>query len=339
MSGKSEQKNAVRLSLARLEKKFGAGVAVQMGSKKIEPVEVFRSGCIALDLAIGDAGVNCGIPWGRIIELFGSEAGGKTTLALTILAQVQKQKKLAAYIDAEHALDPVYAARLGVDMKNLVVSQPDYGEQGLEVAEELITSGAVSIVAVDSVAALTPKAELEGNFGDGHPGLMPRMMGQALRKLAGEVRKHRVCMIFINQLREKVGVIWGNPEVTPGGRALKFWASLRLDVRKSANLKDGERIVGARTRIKVVKNKIAKPFKEGEFDLIFGDGISREGELLDFGAKYGIVQRDGGWYAYNGERIGQGREAAKNFLRQVPETCAAIEAAIYERAAQEASNV
>lgn len=333
MAAKGEQKQAMDAALGRLEKKFGSGIAVQMGSKKIEPIEVFHSGSISLDLAIGDGGVNCGIPWGRIIELYGPESGGKSTLAMQIVAQVQAKKKLAAYIDAEHAMDPIYAVKLGVDVKNLVVCQPDYGEQGLEVASELISSGAVAIVVVDSVAALTPKAELEGEMGDSHVGLQPRMMGQALRKLTGEVRKHDVCLLFINQIREKIGIMFGSPETTPGGRALKFWASLRLDIRRTATLKNGESSIGNRVKVKVVKNKIARPFKECEFDLIFGHGISREGEIIDLASKYNLIAKDGAWYSYQGERMGQGREQAKKFLNGNPDISVKLSEAIYATAA------
>lgn len=332
---KADQKSAMKDSLARLEKKFGAGIAVQMGAKKIQPVKVFHSGSITLDLAIGDGGVNCGIPWGRILEISGPEGSGKTTLAMMIVAQVQKQKKLAAYIDAEHVVDPIYAEKLGVSVKDLVISQPDYGEQALEVADEFVSAGAVSVVVVDSVAALVPKAELEGEMGDSHPGLQARMMSQAMRKLSGKVARQDVCIVFINQIREKIGVMWGNPETTTGGRALKFYASLRMDIRRTATLKDGEKILGNRTKVKINKNKIAKPFKECEFDLIFGEGISRVGEIVDLGVKFGIIEKSGAWYECAGERLGQGREAAKRFLKENRERADGIVEAIYVQAAKQ----
>ena len=330
---KSDQKAVMKQSLARLEKKFGSGIAVQMGSKKIEPIEVFSSGSISIDLAIGDGGVNCGLPWGRAMEVFGVESGGKTTIALMFVAAVQRLGKLAVYVDAEHALDPVYAGKLGVNMKELVVCQPDYGEQGLEVAGEFISTGAASIIVIDSVAALVCKSELEGEMGDAHPGIQARMMGQFCRKFTGSTNRHQALVVFINQIREKIGVTWGSNETTAGGRAIKFGASLRLDVRRIATLKDGDRPVGNRTRVKVIKNKIAKPFKEAEFDIIFGEGVSRSGEIVDLGAKYAVIEKSGAWYNYGAERIGQGREQAKTFIKANPEIAAKIEKEIYQRAA------
>ena len=289
-------------------------------------IETIPTGCLSLDLALGLGG----IPKGRIIEVYGPESSGKTTVALHMVAEVQKRGGIAGFIDAEHALDPVYAKNIGVDIDNLYISQPDNGEQALEIAETMVRSGAVDIIIVDSVAALVPKAEIEGDMGDSHVGLQARLMSQALRKLTAVISKSNCTVIFINQLREKVGVMFGNPEVTTGGRALKFYSSIRLDVRRIETLKQGGEMVGNRTRIRVVKNKIAPPFKEAEFDIMFGEGISREGDILDLAANTGVVNKSGAWYAYEGDKIGQGRENAKQFLKQNPEICHEIEERVRE---------
>ena len=289
-------------------------------------IETIPTGCLSLDLALGLGG----IPKGRIIEVYGPESSGKTTVALHMVAEVQKRGGIAGFIDAEHALDPVYAKNIGVDIDNLYISQPDNGEQALEIAETMVRSGAVDIIIVDSVAALVPKAEIEGDMGDSHVGLQARLMSQALRKLTAVISKSNCTVIFINQLREKVGVMFGNPEVTTGGRALKFYSSIRLDVRRIETLKQGGEMVGNRTRIRVVKNKIAPPFKEAEFDIMFGEGISREGDILDLAANTGVVNKSGAWYAYEGDKIGQGRENAKQFLKQNPEICHEIEEKVRE---------
>ena len=310
----SEKSRAVDLALAQIEKQFGKGSVIRLGAKDVVPVAVIPTGSIALDAALGVGGV----PRGRVVEVFGPESSGKTTLALQIVAEAQKTKGLAAFVDAEHALDPEYAKKLGVDVDNLFVSQPDFGEQALEIAEALVRSGGMDVVVVDSVAALVPKAELDGEMGDSHMGLQARLMSQALRKLTGIVFKSNTCLIFINQIREKIGVMFGNPETTTGGRALKFYSSVRVDVRRIAAIKEGERVVGNRTRAKVVKNKVAAPFREAEFDILYGEGISKEGELLDMAADRNIVEKSGAWYAYKGERIGQGSENARNFLKENP---------------------
>jgi recombination protein RecA len=283
---------------------------------------VISSGAVSLDAALGVGG----FPRGRVVEIYGPESSGKTTIALQVIAEAQKQDGTAAFIDAEHALDPGYARRLGVDTDNLLVSQPDYGEQALEIAGALIASGAVDVVVVDSVAALVPKAELEGEMGDSHMGLQARLMSQALRKLSGTVSRTNTCLIFINQIREKIGVMFGNPETTTGGRALKFYASVRLDIRRIAAIKDGDSITGNRTRVKVVKNKVAAPFREAEFDILYGEGISREADLLDVGAQHGLVEKSGSWFSYKGERIGQGRDNARQFLRDNPEMRSRLDA-------------
>ena len=310
----SYKSRAVDLALAQIEKQFGKGSVIRLGAKDVVPVAVIPTGSIALDAALGVGGV----PRGRVVEVFGPESSGKTTLALQIVAEAQKTKGLAAFVDAEHALDPEYAKKLGVDVDNLFVSQPDFGEQALEIAEALVRSGGMDVVVVDSVAALVPKAELDGEMGDSHMGLQARLMSQALRKLTGIVFKSNTCLIFINQIREKIGVMFGNPETTTGGRALKFYSSVRVDVRRIAAIKEGEKVVGNRTRAKVVKNKVAAPFREAEFDILYGEGISKEGELLDMAADRNIVEKSGAWYAYKGERIGQGRENARNFLKENP---------------------
>jgi len=298
-------------TLVALEKQFGKGSIVRLGSNAVTAVDVIPTGSISIDSALGVGGV----PRGRVIEIYGPESSGKTTLALQIIAQAQKEGGTAAFIDAEHALDPKYARRLGVDIDNLLVSQPDHGEQALEITNALVNSGAIEVIVVDSVAALVPKAELEGEMGDSHMGLHARLMSQALRKLTGTVSRTNTCLIFINQIREKIGVMFGNPETTTGGRALKFYCSVRMEVRRMAAIKDGDVTVGNRTKVKIVKNKVASPFREAEFDIIYGEGISREGDLLDVGVKENLVEKSGSWFSYNGERIGQGRENARQYLR------------------------
>jgi recombination protein RecA len=317
-----ERRRAIDVTLCALEKQFGKGSIVRLGSNTVVPVTVISSGAVSLDAALGVGG----FPRGRVVEIYGPESSGKTTIALQVIAEAQKQDGTAAFIDAEHALDPGYARRLGVDTDNLLVSQPDYGEQALEIAGALIASGAVDVVVVDSVAALVPKAELEGEMGDSHMGLQARLMSQALRKLSGTVSRTNTCLIFINQIREKIGVMFGNPETTTGGRALKFYASVRLDIRRIAAIKDGDSITGNRTRVKVVKNKVAAPFREAEFDILYGEGISREADLLDVGAQHGLVEKSGSWFSYKGERIGQGRDNARQFLRDNPEMRSRLDA-------------
>lgn len=322
-----DKQKALDAAVAQIEKQFGKGSVMKLGDKGAHmQIETTPTGCLSLDLALGLGG----IPKGRVIEVYGPESSGKTTVALHMVAEVQKRGGIAGFIDAEHALDPVYAKNIGVDIDNLYISQPDNGEQALEITETMVRSGAVDIVIVDSVAALVPKAEIEGDMGDSHVGLQARLMSQALRKLTGVISKSNCSVIFINQLREKVGVMFGNPEVTTGGRALKFYASIRMDVRRIETLKQGGEMVGNRTRIRVVKNKIAPPFKEAEFDIMFGEGISREGDILDLAANTGVVNKSGAWYAYNGDKIGQGRENAKLFLKQNPEICAEIEERVRE---------
>ena len=324
---KEEKLKALDAALAQIEKQFGKGSVMKLGDKGANmQIETTPTGCLSLDLALGLGG----IPKGRIIEVYGPESSGKTTVALHMVAEVQKRGGIAGFIDAEHALDPVYAKNIGVDVDNLYISQPDNGEQALEIAETMVRSGAVDIIIVDSVAALVPKAEIEGDMGDAHVGLQARLMSQALRKLTAVISKSKCTVIFINQLREKVGVMFGNPEVTTGGRALKFYSSIRMDVRRIETLKQGGEIVGNRTRIKVVKNKIAPPFKEAEFDIMFGEGISREGDILELAANTGVVNKSGAWYAYNGEKIGQGRENAKLYLKQNPAVCEEIEERVRE---------
>jgi recombination protein RecA len=301
------------LAISQIEKTYGKGSIMRLGNRDVlVPVSVIPTGSISLDSALGVGG----FPRGRVIEIFGPESGGKTTMSLHVIAEAQKMGGQAAFIDAEHALDPIYARKLGVDVDNLLVSQPDNGEQALEIAEALIKSGAVDIIVVDSVAALVPKAELEGDMGDPQMGLQARLMSQALRKLTGIVSKSRTCLIFINQIREKIGVMFGNPETTTGGRALKFYASIRLDIRRIQAIKEGDKIVGSRTRGKVVKNKVAAPFREAEFDILYGEGISREGDLIDLGIDRGLLEKSGTWLSYGGERIGQGRENARVFLKE-----------------------
>jgi recombination protein RecA len=317
-----ERQRTIDLTLANLEKQFGRGSILRLGSRNVIPVTVIPTGSISVDAALGAGG----FPRGRVVEIFGPESSGKTTLALQAVAQAQKAGGTAAFVDAEHALDPVYARQLGVDTDNLLVSQPDYGEQALEITSALVASGAIDAIVVDSVAALVPKAELEGEMGDSHVGLHARLMSQALRKLTGNVARTNTCLIFINQIREKIGVMFGNPETTTGGRALKFYSSVRADVRRIASIKEGDAVVGSRTRVRIVKNKVAAPFREAEFDLIHGQGISREGDLLDVGVAQGVVEKSGSWFSCRGERIGQGREAARQFLRDHPETRDRLEA-------------
>jgi recombination protein RecA len=311
-----ERARALEAALGQIEKQFGKGSILRLGSKDaIVPVSVISTGSISLDAALGVGGV----PRGRICEIFGPESSGKTTIALQVVAEAQKLGGIAAFIDVEHALDPAYARKLGVDVDNLLVSQPDYGEQALEITSHLISSGQIDVLVVDSVAALVPKSELDGEMGDSHMGVQARLMSQALRKLTGAVNKSRTCLIFINQIREKIGVMFGNPETTTGGRALKFYASVRLDIRRIGAIKDGEAVVGNRTKIKVVKNKVASPFREAEFDIIYGEGVSKEGDLLDLGVAQNLIEKSGSWFSYKGERIGQGRENARQFLKDNPD--------------------
>jgi recombination protein RecA len=317
-----ERQHAIDVTLSQLEKQFGRGSILRLGSRNVVPVTVIPSGSISVDAALGVGG----FPRGRVVEIFGPESSGKTTLALQVVAEAQKSGGTAAFIDAEHALDPTYARKLGVDTDNLLISQPDYGEQALEITAALVGSGAVDAIVIDSVAALVPKAELEGEMGDSHVGLHARLMSQALRKLAGSVARTNTCLIFINQIREKIGVMFGNPETTTGGRALKFYASIRAEVRRIASIKEGDSVIGSRTKVKIVKNKVAAPFREGEFDLIHGEGISREGDLLDVGAANNLVEKSGAWFSYRGERIGQGRENARQFLKEHPEVTQRLEA-------------
>ena len=309
----AERTKAVDLAMIQIEKQFGKGSIMRLGQKDaLVPVEVIPTGALSLDAALGVGGM----PRGRVIEVFGPESSGKTTIALHVVAEAQKRGGLAAFIDAEHALDAAYARKLGVDVDNLLVSQPDYGEQALEIAEALVRSNAVDVIVIDSVAALVPKAELDGDMGDSLPGLHARLMSQALRKLTGIVSKSKTSLIFINQIREKIGVMFGNPETTTGGRALKFYSSIRADIRRIASIKDGDRVVGNRTKVKVVKNKMAAPFREAEFDILFGEGISKEGDLIDLAAERNLLEKSGSWFSFHGERIGQGRENAKQFLRE-----------------------
>lgn len=323
----SERNRLIQQAVLQIEKQFGKGAVLQLGSRNALPVSVIPSGSISVDAALGVGG----FPRGRVVEVFGPESSGKTTLALQVIAQAQAEGGVAAFVDAEHALDPLYARKLGVDTDNLLVSQPDYGEQALEITSSLISSGVIDVVVVDSVAALVPKAELEGEMGDSFMGLHARLMSQALRKLTGAVSKANACMVFINQVREKIGVMFGNPETTTGGRALKFYSSVRVEVRRMTALKDGDVVIGNRTKIKVVKNKVAAPFREAEVDILYGHGISREGDLLDLGAEQGIVEKSGAWFSFAGERLGQGRENARVFLREHADVQKKIDAAVRER--------
>ena len=325
MSSEKEAKlKALQLTLDKLDKTYGKGTVMKMGDKAIEEVETISSGSLGLDLALG---VN-GYPKGRIIEIYGPESSGKTTLTLHAIAEAQKAGGIAAFIDAEHAFDRNYAEKLGVDVENLIISQPDNGEQALEIAENLIRSGAIDIVVIDSVAALTPKSEIEGEMGDSKMGLHARLMSQALRKLTGTISKTHCTVFFINQLREKIGVMFGNPETTTGGNALKFYASVRLDIRRSSQIKDGENVIGNRTKVKVVKNKVAPPFKVCEFDILYGAGVSKVGEIVDFGTEFNIIEKSGSWYSYDGTKIGQGRDAVLQFLADNPEVSKVIEGKI-----------
>jgi recombination protein RecA len=319
---RTEKNKAIDLALLQIEKDFGKGSIMRLGSKSaLVPVDIIPTGAISFDAALGVGGM----PRGRVVEIFGPESSGKTTIALHVVAEAQKRGGMAAYIDAEHAMDAAYAKKLGVDIDNLLVSQPDYGEQALEIAESLVRSNAVDVLVVDSVAALVPKAELDGDMGDSLPGLQARLMSQALRKLAGIVAKSKTCLIFINQIREKIGVMFGNPETTTGGRALKFYSSVRVDIRRIAAIKDGDKVVGNRTKVKIVKNKMAAPFREAEFDILYGEGISKEGDLIDIAAENNILEKSGSWFSYGGERIGQGRENARQFLRNNPDILAKLE--------------
>ncbi len=319
---------ALEVALSQIEKQFGKGAIMKLGQKEAAvKVDVIPTGSISFDLSLGIGG----FPRGRVVEIFGPEATGKTTLALHVIAEAQRRGGQAAFIDAEHALDPQYAARLGINVDELLISQPDYGEQALEIAEVLVRSGAVDVIVVDSVAALVPKAELEGEMGDAHMGLQARLMSQALRKLTAIVSKSKTCFIFINQIREKIGVFVGSPETTTGGRALKFYASLRIDVRKLAAIKEGEEVIGSRVKVKVVKNKLAPPFREAQFDIIFGEGISREGDLVDCGIQYGVLEKTGTWYSYRGERLGQGRENVKKLLKENKELADQIDMEIRQK--------
>ncbi|MFO7293505.1 MAG: recombinase RecA [Actinomycetes bacterium] len=321
-----ERQKSLEMAVSQIERQYGQGAIMRMGDAALRKVEVISTGALSLDLALGTGGV----PRGRIVEIYGPEASGKTSLALHIVAEAQRNGGIAAFIDAEHALDPNYARAIGVDVDELLISQPDTGEQALEIADMLVRSGALDVLVIDSVAALVPRAEIEGEMGDSHVGLQARLMSQALRKLAGTLNKSRTTAIFINQLREKIGVMFGSPETTPGGRALKFYSSVRLDVRRIESIKDGAEQVGNRVRVKVVKNKMAPPFRQAEFDLMFGEGISREGSLLDVAVEAGVVKKSGAWYTYEDEQLGQGRENAKRFLRENPELAMQLQAKVYE---------
>jgi len=317
-----ERNKALEMAVGQIEKQFGKGSIMRLGQKGgVTPIDVIPTGAISIDYALGIGGM----PRGRVVEVFGPESSGKTTLALQVIAQAQKAGGMAAFVDAEHALDAAYAQKLGVDLDGLLVSQPDNGEQALEIVEVLIRSGGVDVVVVDSVAALVPRAEIEGEMGEAQMGLQARLMSQALRKLTGVVSKSKTCLIFINQLREKIGVMFGNPETTTGGRALKFYSSVRVDIRRIASIKEGDAVVGGRTRVKIVKNKLAPPFREAEFDVMYGEGISREGDLLDLAVEQKVIEKSGAWFAYGGERLGQGRENVKQFLKEHPETTRVIE--------------
>ena len=327
MSINSEKLKALKLTIDKIDKDFGKGSVMMMNEKSMEPMEVVSTGSIGLDVALGVGG----LPRGRVVEIYGPESSGKTTLAIHVIAEAQKVGGMCAIIDAEHAFDSVYAKKLGVDVDNLLISQPDYGEQGLEIADRLILSGALDVVVIDSVAALVPKGELEGEMGDSKMGLQARLMSQALRKLTATISKTNTICIFINQLREKIGVMFGNPETTTGGNALKFYASVRLDIRRLAQIKDGEEAVGNRVKVKVVKNKVAPPFRHAEFDIIFGEGISKTGEILDMGVELAIVQKSGSWFSYNSDKLGQGRDAVKQLLTDNPELATEIDLKIREK--------
>ncbi len=330
-SNKSDRLRAVDVAIAQIEKQFGTGSIMKLGEAHKIDVETFPTGSLSLDLALGG-----GIPRGRIIEIYGPESSGKTTLALHAVAEVQKRGGLAAFIDAEHALDPEYAARIGIKLDDLLISQPDTGEQALEIAETLVRSSAVDLVIVDSVAALVPRAEIEGEMGDSHMGLQARLMSQALRKLTGVISKSKTTVIFINQLRMKIGVMFGNPETTAGGQALKYYASIRLDIRRSEQIKDGDQVMGNHVKVKVVKNKVAAPFKVAEFDIMYNEGISTAGDMLDLAVKFNLIAKAGAWYEYKGEKIGQGREAAKQFLKDHPKEIKELDVAVRKAAANSA---
>lgn len=323
----NEKLKALKLTIDKIEKDFGKGSVMMMNEKSTDPMEVVSTGSIGLDVALGVGG----FPRGRIIEIYGPESSGKTTVAIHVIAEAQKKGGMCAIVDAEHAFDSAYAKKLGVDVDNLLISQPDYGEQGLEIADRLILSGALDVVVIDSVAALVPKGELEGEMGDSKMGLQARLMSQALRKLTATISKTNTICIFINQLREKIGVMFGNPETTTGGNALKFYASVRLDIRRMAQIKDGDEAVGNRVKVKVVKNKVAPPFRSAEFDIVFGEGISKNGEILDMGVELGIVQKSGSWFSYNTDKLGQGRDTVKQLLQDNPELANEIEAKIREK--------
>ncbi len=328
MADDKERARAIDLALSQIEKQFGKGSIMRLGSKEaIVPISVISTGSISFDAALGVGGV----PRGRVIEIFGPESSGKTTITLQIIAEAQKAGGMAAFVDAEHALDPQYAKKLGVDVDNLLISQPDYGEQALEITEALVRSGAIDVLVVDSVAALVPKAELDGEMGDSHMGLQARLMSQALRKLTGTVSKSRTSLIFINQIREKIGVMFGNPETTTGGRALKFYSSVRIDIRRIAAVKEGDVVVGSRTKVKIVKNKVAAPFREAEFDILYGEGISREGDVLDQAVLQNIVEKSGAWYSFSGERIGQGRENVRQYFKDNKDTFARVESTLRQK--------
>ncbi len=327
----NERLKALQAAMDKIEKSFGKGSIMKMGNDNVEPIDVIPTGSIALNAALGVGGY----PRGRIIEIYGPESSGKTTLAIHAIAEAQKAGGIAAFIDAEHAFDRFYASKLGVDIDNLYISQPDNGEQALEIADQLIRSSAIDIIVIDSVAALTPKAEIEGDMGENKVGLQARLMSQALRKLTGTVSKTRTTCIFINQLREKIGVMFGNPETTTGGNALKFYASVRLDIRRTQQLKDGEEVIGNQTRVKVVKNKVAPPFRKAEFDIMFGEGISRSGEIIDLGAELGLIKKSGSWYSYNETKLGQGRDAAKQCIADNPELSEELENLIFDELKKE----
>lgn len=322
----AERDKAIEMAMSQIERQFGKGAIMRMGDKAIQKIDTISTGALSIDLALGIGGV----PRGRVVEIYGPESSGKTTLALHIVAEAQRNGGLAAFIDAEHALDPIYARALGVDVDELLISQPDTGEQALEITDTLVRSGALDVVVIDSVAALVPRAEIEGEMGDSHMGLQARLMSQALRKLTGNLHKSQTTCIFINQLREKIGVMFGSPEVTPGGRALKFYSSVRIDVRRIETIKDGQEGIGNRVRAKIVKNKLAPPFRLAEFDIMFGEGISREGSLIDVAVEQGICKKSGAWYSFDGDQIGQGREAAKRFMRDNPEIAMQLQDRVYQ---------
>ncbi len=322
-----DKKRALSMALSQIEKQFGKGAVMKMGDQLVTNIPTVSTGSLGLDIALGVGG----LPYGRVVEIYGPESSGKTTLTLSVIAEAQKQGKTCAFIDAEHALDPIYAEKLGVNIDDLLVSQPDTGEQALEICDMLVRSGAVELVVIDSVAALVPKAEIEGEMGASHMGLAARLMSQALRKLTGNIKRANCCVIFINQIRMKIGVVFGNPETTTGGNALKFYSSVRLDIRRIGALKKGDEIVGNETRVKVVKNKVAPPFKQAEFDILYGEGISRHGEIVDLGVKQGLIEKAGSWYSYNENRIGQGKDNVRSFLRENPDIADEIEAQIREK--------